>query len=623
MSSNPSLASPSAEADSFAFQHSPPLYLRQQPFSSPPAPPLSDTAQGHDYNFSGAAEDEANLEIELEEPLALEATQDVDLLDIDRRISGCSSISSFPASSIAPRLPLPSSRDLYHEGPRTPTRQESFSASHSFERLDGLGHKTGSPRSAREYHSAFRHPSSVRALQMRDEVMSESHSVLRHHRRSGSQMSSYSQRSSYSTSTSPTKRSSRSHRGSPQKPSSNLRKEFPLVLLHCTLLPPTLLPHLSTEDDPILIELLPPEYRKRWDALRGKLVDDLEVKSRGILIPHPREDYELLEERILETLDLENPRIRHNHFFHQDTNNADSGFESGSATDDDVEVNRNITDESKCIDCGSQLHSGTDNRRWEVKVYAANGLMRAGAWGAAWQEMEKVDVEIRVRLPESVRRDLEAKMIDLESSQLPPDISQSDPEVVTIDEESRLDTREREVYGASGRPRSQAEIDGFYNELPHMPIPSQEMPIPSHEEPDLQKLLAQSTQRFLQERKNILVGVLSFLVLFFALAGKNQAEKANQARLPPARQTEILTTTVTTTSVAYSTETITTSISLERPSTQPMPHDKEAETVSINEDAHSFLQSVNTSVTRSASSIGTDTTGDVTLHEISPQSQDR
>jgi len=371
-----------------------------------------------------------------------------------------------------------------------------------------------------------------------------------------------------------------------------------------------------------LVELLPLEYRKRWDILREKLVDDLEVKSRGILIPHPREDYELLEERLLETLDLESPRIRHDHFLHQDASNGDSGFESGSATDDDVDASCDRTNDAKCVDCGSQLHPRNDKRSWEVKVYAANGLMRAGAWGAAWQEMEKVDVEIRVRLPESVRRDLEAKMTEVESPELPPNIIQPDLEGDPQHDELGLDSREREVYGVSGRPRSQAEIDGFYDELPHMPMHTQEIPIPRQEDPDLQTLLAQSTQRFVQDRKNVLVGVLSFLVLFFALVGQNQTEKADQAHVHAAHSTEILTTTVTATAVAYSTETVTTSISLENLPTHARPVDNAPETVSINENIHSFPQSVNSSATASTSSRATDTARDVTLHEISPQSPD-
>lgn len=595
MSRGTSLGSPSLDATHFAFHHSSPLSLRQQPLSTPPAPPLGD--QGHDYNFSPSIDDEGNAELGLDDRLAIDATQGIDLSDIDRRISGCSSISSFPASSILPHQH--SSREAYNTEPRTPTRHESFSGSHPFDGSEGLEHNNGSPRSAREYHSAFRHPSSVRALQMRDEVMSETRSVLRHHRRSGSQMSAYSQRSSFSTGTSPTKRSTRSHRGFSQKPSSNLRKEFPLVLLHCTLLPPTLLPHASTEDDPFLVGSLPPEYRKRWDALKEKLVDDLEVKSRGILIPHPREDYELLEERLLEALDLENPRIRHNHFLHQDGSNADSGFESGSVTDDDDDTHSNILKEAKCIDCGSDLHSDTNNRRWEIKVYAANGLMRAGAWGAAWQEMEKVDVEIRVRLPEVVRKDLEAKVVDLESSRLPPNIDQFDPEDVHLDEEAILETREREVYGVSGRLRSQDEIDGFYDDIPPVTTSPQEIPVPVRQAPDMQQLLVESTQRFVQDRKNILLAFLSLLVLFFAMANQEQPGSGKNVQNIPAQLTEVLTTTVTATSVAFSTETVTTSVSLETVSAQAIPEDMEFEAAPVIEDIHPSLSSVKVSTTAS------------------------
>lgn len=618
MSRDPSVATPSLESTPFAFQQSSPLSLRQQPFSSPPAPPLND--EGHDYNFSPSED----AETEVDGHLAIEATQDLDLSDIDRRISGGSSISSFPASSIVPHQR--SSRDIYHgEQPRTPTRHESFSVSHSFDGAEGIDHKLASPRSAMEYHSAFRRPSSVRALQMRDEVMSETRSVLRHHRRSGSQMSAYSQRSSYSTSTSPTKRSSRSHRGSPQKPSSNLRKEFPLVLLHCTLLPPTLLPHMTAEEDSFLVELLPPEYRKRWDALKQKLVDDLEVKSRGILIPHPREDYELLEERLLETFDLENPRIRHNHFLHQGSSNADSGFESGSVTDDDEDSRCNIMKEAKCIDCGSDLHSNANDRKWDIKVYAANGLMRAGAWGAAWQEMEKVDVEIRVRLPEAVRKDLESRMIELESSRIPFSNDHFDPENINLHEESILQTREQEVYGTSGRPRSQAEIDGFYDEIPQEPILPPELPVPRREEPDLQKLLMERTQKLVQDRKNVLLAFLSFLVLFFALTGKEQLEPGKNTLVVPAQSTEVLTTTVTATAVSFSTETITTSISLEPISSETIQQvvsatevDSEVEVVSA--DTSSSLLGVDTSTTMNEpTTIQTDTASLVAAHDDPPR----
>ena len=55
------------------------------------------------------------------------------------------------------------------------------------------------------------------------------------------------------------------------------------------------------------------------------------------------------------------------------------------------------------------MGAGRGDRRWDVKIYAANGLMRAGAWGAAWREMERVDVEIGPWIGEEMRRELEVR----------------------------------------------------------------------------------------------------------------------------------------------------------------------------------------------------------------------
>ncbi|KIW55102.1 hypothetical protein PV05_07410 [Exophiala xenobiotica] len=552
MSTSPSSSPSTAEIiEGFAFQHSSPLSLRQQPLSSPPAPPCNDPSQVHDYNFSGVVYDDTTAAAESEDQGEVEDEQEEELLDNDRRISGCSSISSFPAS-ISQRVP---SKQSHYDNPRTPTKRDS-TISHGLHKSGGRDCPVTSPRSLREYHSPFRHPSSVRALQMRDEIMSETHSVLRH-RRSGSQVSSYSNRSSYSAHTSPTKRSSRSNRGSPHKGTSNLRKEFPLVLLHCTLLPPTLLSQSTSHGDTFISDFLPGEYKQRWITLQDKLVEDVEVRTRGILIAHPREDYELLEERLLESLDLERPRISHDHYFPHDGSGGDSGFESGSMTGD--ETDNEVPSEAKCPDCGRRLRPGETPRKWEVKVFAANGLMRAGAWAAAWQEMEKVDVEVKVWLPEEVRRDLEAKIALIETS--PPGREDADPEY-DISQPECATTREQEVYGTSGRVRSQSEIDGFLEEskIPQQAAPTVLQPAPK--EMDLTTLMLASMRKLSQDHRNFILGVLSCLVLFLALVGQNSSSGHEPAldRSNPTHLPETLTTTVTTTSVAIATATVTTSI---------------------------------------------------------------
>ncbi|KAH0847746.1 flavoprotein oxygenase [Fonsecaea pedrosoi] len=548
------------EPDVCAFQQSSPLSLRQHPSSSPsttpPTPPVTESAQTHDYNFSGAVYDESTSNSESETVSQPDDGYEESNEDAGQRVfSGCSSISSFPTSI---SQPLHAEPEQY--GPRTPSKRDSHGF-YSFERSGGSRPATTSPRNLRGCRAAFRHPSSVKALQMKDEAMSETNSVIRHHRRTGSQMSSYSQRSLFSVRTSPTKRSSQSHHTSPLKGSTNLKKEFPLILLHCTLLAPNQPFQPSAEESATLSELLPEEYKQRWLALRDRL-KDVEISSRGILIPHPKDDYELLEERLLESLELEKPRIRQNHFFNTGGTSIDSGFESGSLTEDEADLDGQGA--LKCPDCGGHLSVEEPRRLWDVKVFAANGLMRAGAWAAAWQEMEKVDVEINVRLPEEICRELETKLAFIEDGQTDP--SPLGPNDTVADHELPM-SREREVYGDVGRVESKVDLTNFQKQS----MPESERllspPSPCSFEQDAPSPPVGYGRGFSKESRTLLAGVLSVLVLLFALAGKQGALKENPV---PTLQfttqiTEVLTTTVTTTSVALSTATVTTSVSRQAP----------------------------------------------------------
>ena len=185
-------------------------------------------------------------------------------------------------------------------------------------------------------------------------------------------------------------------------------KQYPLVLLHCHVLPPTLsLPAgLSIRDRRILEEALPPRYWRRWKLLEEKVGFGV-VRDRGVLISHPQDMYDLLEERLLESLELQRPRIHGGHFIPPES--EDSRDES--ATDDEQGY--------KCPDCGYKVVNTAKqdgNRKWEVRVFAANGMMKAGAWAAAWTEMEKVDVEIGLWLPCDVRMELERRVFEEQAS---------------------------------------------------------------------------------------------------------------------------------------------------------------------------------------------------------------
>jgi len=54
------------------------------------------------------------------------------------------------------------------------------------------------------------------------------------------------------------------------------------------------------------------------------------------------------------------------------------------------------------------------DHKWTIKVFAANGLMRASAWATAWSEMERVDVEILPYIDAEMRSRLDARMEEKE-----------------------------------------------------------------------------------------------------------------------------------------------------------------------------------------------------------------
>lgn len=96
-------------------------------------------------------------------------------------------------------------------------------------------------------------------------------------------------------------------------------------------------------DAALLQAVLPEEYWSRWEILMDKITNDREVQSRGVLIPHPKADYELLEERLLESLELVKPKLRLGHYFGNE--NVDENEESESDEE-------NTSPCSKCQDCG-------------------------------------------------------------------------------------------------------------------------------------------------------------------------------------------------------------------------------------------------------------------------------
>ncbi|KAK4142020.1 uncharacterized protein C8A04DRAFT_13604 [Dichotomopilus funicola] len=287
----------------------------------------------------------------------------------------------------------------------------------------------------RETRLPFRTPSEIRAMQM----ASPSPSVFNGSSPSSRPGTGASKRYNGATNnnnngfSSPTASAQYSPKGrSTPTRLKSARKEAPLVLLHVTLLPlqwawgdvlngmDALVvsnsdslgkTDLATPSESVVTP--PPSdqlktLRDAWRELQSRVGET--VLDRGILLPHPQNDYEVLEERLLEALEL--PLRRRARIL-------ECGHYVGPANVPD-EYDEDISDDE-----GGRL-SREDKRQWcatceteirvedlgvgkvfRVKVYASNGLMRAGAWEACWKEMERVDVEVEPIVDATLQSELE------------------------------------------------------------------------------------------------------------------------------------------------------------------------------------------------------------------------
>lgn len=274
------------------------------------------------------------------------------------------------------------------------------------------------------------------------------------------------------------------------------------MLLHITLLP---VPRLySTE---VMEQVLPNYVLENWKILREKATDTM--IDRGVLIPHPKEDYDLMEERLLESLDLKTPRILKCGHFHLDPDE-----EADVAALDEEDLNDEDNDTDICFDCGRRVRdgrygSGTGSRRWDIKVYAANGLMRVGAWSAAWREMERVDVEITPWMDDELKRELALRAEDerKHSALLQEEVLGQQNHRPKMDEE-----RMREIYGDDIPAFENEQMGQNFSRQPSGGMHEQQKKKP------LQDLLKNYLLAAAQDRKNIAIFFLSMVVLCLSIA---------------------------------------------------------------------------------------------------------
>lgn len=405
----------------------------------------------------------------------------------------------------------------HHSSPRTSHHSDDdisvFLPESKYE-ISDRPHRS-SPYTPLKARSPFRNPSSVQAIQMNTTppYLSSPKSQQRYRFTTPSRTG--------------TPRSARSfHSTTSKSPVKKAKREFPLVLLHVTLLP------IPVSYSPAIMQkVLPHHILENWKLLQEKVTDT--VLERGILIPHPRDEYELLEERLLESLELKVPKILQCGHFHRD---EDDDSDHNQSNHDDVDSD---DDADICDDCGRRVRdgrfgTGTGTKRWNIKVFAANGLMRAGAWAAAWKEMERIDVEIIPWIDEDMKRQLQLRKQE-EERRIPQQVQEENQDQRPTANSTMDEARMREIYGDEPQPY----IDGSEDEVSELnetrvsPSPGLHQENPSHPESPpnsqyqrqayvqaipLEVLLRNYIYLAAQDRRNIAIFFLSILVFFLALS---------------------------------------------------------------------------------------------------------
>lgn len=337
----------------------------------------------------------------------------------------------------------PSDLHKFPKGSDTHTERQSFGSTIHSPRMSGVSAISGLSQydeeefvpTSRETRLPFRTPSAVRAMQMSSPTPSvfTGASPRSGKRQAGHSFGSAS-RNSFLQSPSGSTQYSPKGRTTPSRLKPR-REEPPLVLLHVTLLPlrwmwGDVLDELDIVDGKALDESghlyeasqQVKRIRDSWRQLQDCLGDM--VFERGVLIPHPQDDYEVLEERLLEALEL--PLLRRarildcGHYLGYSNMMEDADYDDDSDDGYTSETSRRAKQDKKhwCKTCKSDINyeSLGAGRVFRVKVYASNGLLKANAWEACWKTMERVDVEVEPILELAVQAELE-RLADIQAEE--------------------------------------------------------------------------------------------------------------------------------------------------------------------------------------------------------------
>ncbi|PHH71400.1 hypothetical protein CDD80_5304 [Ophiocordyceps camponoti-rufipedis] len=333
------------------------------------------------------------------------------------------------------------------------------------------------------------------------------------------------------------------------------RSTPPLVLLHVTLLP------LASWSWGAVLDRSRPDQlsdgaatlRDAWRQLRNRTGDT--VSDRGILLPHPQADYELLEERLLEALELPLRRrariLECGHYLgpssgdlcgsKEGEDEGEDGDIEGCQDDDEKEEEEDKLATHWCRTCRSEIRYDSlgEGKVFRVKVYASNGLMRAGAWAACWKEMERVDVELEPIVDASLHDELvrladEAVLMTGALGEREGGQEREGSEVVDVDDDDDDDdgsvrrhlvemdpftlTPRRLGIGSLPPTEECGTARGDAENPPPSPAPPRRSRPAVDGTASLPQLLLEALRVAVQDRKNVLIALLGALTLVLAVA---------------------------------------------------------------------------------------------------------
>ncbi|KAE9370231.1 hypothetical protein N431DRAFT_426626 [Stipitochalara longipes BDJ] len=407
----------------------------------------------------------------------------------------------------------------------------------------------------------FRTPSSVRAIQM----SSPTPSIFSSPRSTKRGFPTVSRIGTPNSHNSPSKRT----------PTRFKPKPLPLVLLHVTVLP-LQWPYSHLMSVPDFPEALH-NVKESWRLLQEKLGDT--VLERGILLPHPQDSYEVLEERLLEALELPvRPRaliLKCGHYMGP-SETPSSDEEGGGAGD--YSWNIAAGQRKWCDICRRDVRVeetgdvAEGERRFRVKIYASNGLMRAGAWEAAWREMERVDVEIEPFVEGALAVELE-HLATISPSKIPPAEEHLEVDDGFVDEEDIIEhvhehvhehhephvepVQEEDEVSRLKRLQNEERMREIYGPGLDTPCPPRHPPRPRPERrsnsrgpvetvngDSLPDLLLAAFKVAMRDRKNVAIVALSLFILILSLRPSSVQKPPSAVVLESQPVLTIETTTV-------------------------------------------------------------------------------